>query len=574
MPQRKKIGIFLCSCGDTISKAVNFKKIIDYFKSFKEVKLIEENSFLCKPETLFNFKKKIKDNNLSGLIVVACSPQLKGTFFKKAVEEAGLNFNLLSLVNLREQCAMVYKEKESSTKSAIDSIASALRRIKLQLPIASKTVKIEQNTLVIGGGIAGLQTAINLSKLGHLVVLLERESFLGGNININSVSLIKYDHNNINLKEVVNKKIEEVNNNSQIQIFTQAELIKLEGSVGNFKATIEIKDKDRKKEIKNLNVGSVVLATGCQKYFPSEKYGINLSSQIISQTQLQGLINSGNDSFKGISSICFVSGIICDDQRLKGDELLKQVLFLTTNYKIQIYIICKNVYVAEDGLEEIYQQAREKGIIFLKYDQKKPEIKLRTSINKIEVSLYDPLLGKDFYDEGKELVISCDLLVLEEEIIPAPGTKKLSEILQVSCDEEGFYQQKNISLQPVFTNRKGIFVVGACRGLKNVIQTLDDSGMVSLEIHNLLKEKLVKYNLDRAIVDDDKCTLCLTCLRTCPHKAIQLDQDEELNQVKIKINDLACEGCGICISQCPASALNLSKYEDDQIIAEIAVQMT
>ncbi len=567
MPQRKKIGIFLCSCGDTISKAINFKKIIDYFKSLNEVELIEENSFLCKPEMLFGFKNKIKDNDLTGVIVAACSPQLKDTIFKKVVDEAGLNFNLLLLVNLREQCTMTYKGKKSTTKSAIDLIRGALRRIKFQQPIASKTVKIKQNALIIGGGVAGLQTAINLSKLGHSVVLLERESFLGGNVN--SESLFKYNKANICLKEFVNKKIEEVNNNQQIQVFTQAELIKLEGAVGNFKATIEIKDKDKRRERKSLNVGAVVLATGCQSYFPSEKYGIDLSSQIMTQSQLEGLMNSKKAGLSGIDTICFISGIIGDDQRLKGDRLLNQALILATKHKIQVYIICKNVYVAEDGLEEIYQQAREKGIIFLKYDQKKPEITLRASTNKIEVALYDPLLGKDFYDEGKELRISCDLLVLEEEIIPASGTKKLSEILQVSCDEEGFYQQKNISLQPVFTNRKGIFVVGACRGLKNVIQTLDDSGMVSLEIHNLLKEKLVKYNLDRAIVDNDKCTVCLTCLRTCPHKAIQLEEDIEPNQVKIKINDLACEGCGICVSQCPANAITLPRYKNDQIMAEI-----
>jgi len=187
MHQRKKIGIFLCSCGNTISKTINFKEIIDYFKSFNEVELIEENSFLCKPEILIGFKKKIKDNNLNGVIVAACSLQLKGTFFRKALEEARLNFNLLSLVNLREQCTMTYKGKKSTTKSAIDLIKGALRRIKLQQPIASKTVKIKQNALVIGGGVAGLQTAINLSKLGHSVVLLERESFLGGNVNSESL---------------------------------------------------------------------------------------------------------------------------------------------------------------------------------------------------------------------------------------------------------------------------------------------------------------------------------------------------------------------------------------------------
>ncbi|PKP55975.1 hypothetical protein CVT91_14155, partial [Candidatus Atribacteria bacterium HGW-Atribacteria-1] len=341
MLQRKKIGIFLCSCGNTISKTINFKEIIDYFKSFNEVELIEENSFLCKPEILIGFKKKIKDNNLNGVIVAACSPQLKGTFFRKALEEAGLNFNLISLVNLREQCGMTYKGKRSATKSAIDLMKGALRRIKLQQSITSKTVKIKQNALVIGGGVAGLQTTINLSKLGHPVVLLERESFLGGNVN--SEFLFKYKQTNINLKELVNKKIEEVNNNQQIQVFTQAELNKLEGAVGNFKATIKIKDKDKRRERKSLNVGAVVLATGCQSYFPSEKYGIDLSSLVMTQSQLGKLMNFKKAGLNGINTICFISGIIDDDQRLEGDRLLNQALILATKYKIQVYILCKNV---------------------------------------------------------------------------------------------------------------------------------------------------------------------------------------------------------------------------------------
>ncbi|MBU4350059.1 4Fe-4S binding protein [bacterium] len=568
MHKMKKIGIFLCSCGDTISQTVNYKKMIKHFNSFNEISVIEKIDFMCKPKNLIELRKKIKDSRLEGVIVAACSPQLKGTIFRKAIEEAGINFNLLSLVNLREQCAMVYKEKNCATAYAIDLIEGNIRRLKLSQPILSETTKVNQSTLIIGGGFSGLQTAINLSNLGCKTILLEREISLGGSRN-QSLQFVD-NKTEFSLMDLIDKNIKKVNSNPLLQVFTQSELISLEGEPGNFKAIIEVKSKNKKKVRKNLNIGAVVLATGCQNYFPTEKYGIELSSQVITLSQLEKLLNCKED-LKNVNTVCFINGIVNDDQRLKGGKLLLQALGLINKYQIQVYILCKNVYVAENGLEELYQQAREKGIVFLKYEDKKPEILLGKDDEKIKVLFTDELLLKDnvHYKEG-EIIIPCDLLVLEEEIIPASGADELSEMLQINCDDEGFYQQRNISLQPIFTNRKGIYTVGSCGGLKNINRTLDDCAMVSLEVHDLLKEKVIKYNLDRAVVDNDKCTLCLTCMRVCPHKAIQLENDAEPNQIKIAVNPLACESCGICVSCCPASAISLPGYENEQVTSEIA----
>ena len=568
MHKTKKIGIFLCSCGDTISQTVNYRKIIKHFNSLNEISVIEKNDFMCKPKSLIKFKKKIKDTRLESVIVAACSPQLKGSVFRKAIEEAGLNYNMLSLVNLREQCAMVHRKKNYATACAIDLIESNIRRIKLNQPILSKTTKVNQTTLIIGGGFSGLQTAINLSNLGCKTILLERETSLGGSRN---QSLQSADNKmEFSLMDLIDKNIKKVSSNPLLQVFTQSELISLEGEPGNFKVVIEVKTKNKKTIRKNIIIGAIVLAAGCQNFFPVEKYGIELSSQVITLSQLEKLLNCKGD-LKSINTVCFINGIVNDDQRLKGDKLLLRALELINKYQIQVYILCKNVYVAENGLEELYQQAREKGIVFLKYEDKKPEILLGKEDKKIKVLFLDELLVKDnvHYKEG-EIIIPCDLLVLEEEIIPASGADKLSEMLQINCDDEGFYQQRNISLQPIFTNRKGIYTVGSCRGLKNINSTLDDCAMVSLEVHDLLKEKVIKYNLDRAVVDNDKCTLCLTCLRTCPHKAIQLENDAEPNQIKIAVNPLACESCGICVSCCPANAISLPGFENEQVTSEIA----
>ena len=565
MHSENRIGIFLCNCKKVLSKKVSFKELLAYFKDYKDVEYIEENNYLCNMNTAKELEKRIKDNKLNRVIIAACSPQLKGTFFKNIISESGINYNLISFVNLREQCAMLFSEEGTATRNAINLIESSIRRTIEQEPIKIQTTMIRQSVLVIGGGLAGLQTALNLSKLYYRVILVERNNQLGGYLKTDYF----FEGKNVNYKELISKKIEEIIKNNRIIILNQAELIELEGFVGDFKATIKVSNMNKKNEIKYLNIGAIVLSTGCQNYLPADKYGISLSSKVQKLSQLADIINKKKESLNNINSICFISGIISDDQRLQGETLLKLSLKLAEEHKIQVYILCKNVFVAQDGLEELYQNARSKGVLFLKYNKESPRIDFKKDINKIEVSLYDPLLGVDLSNRGKKITISCDLLALEELIIPSTGTKELSEILQITTDGDGFYQQGNISLQPVFTNRKGIFTVGSCRGLKNVVQTVDDSAMVSLEIHNLLKEKRIQYKLDGAVVDDDKCILCLTCLRTCPHKAIQLVKNIDPNQTRIVINGLACERCGLCVSHCPANAIVLPRYKNSQIFAEI-----
>lgn len=560
-----RIGIFLCNCKKVIAKKINFIEIIEYFKDFENVEYIEENDCLCDVNIANNLKQKIKKNSLNKVIIAACSPQLKGSLFENIFYEAGINNDLISFANLREQCAMLFFEKDIATRNAIKLIKSLIKRITNQPPIYSETVKMKQSVLIIGGGLAGLQTALNLSKLSYNIFLIERENQLGGSLNSNHLSL----DNNISKKEFISKLIGEVTQNNKVKIFKNTELQKLEGFVGNFEATVEIKNKGKKNKTKNLNIGAIILATGCQNYLPVDKYGINMSPRIMGMSQLIKLLAIEHGILKNGGSICFISGIISDDQRVQGESLLKASLLLKKEYKSQVYIICKNVFVAEDGLEELYEKTRSKGVLFIKHNKGAVEINFRESINTIDISLNDPLLGLDLYGKSKKLTISCNFLILEEEIIPSNGSKELSKILQINTDINGFYQNNNISLQPIFTNRKGIFVVGSCRGPRNISQTIDDSAMAALEVHSLLEEKKIRFRLDGAIVDDNKCTLCLTCLRTCPHKAVRLVKNTEPNQTKIEINNLACERCGLCVSHCPANAIVLPRYKNNQILAEI-----
>jgi heterodisulfide reductase subunit A-like polyferredoxin len=186
--------------------------------------------------------------------------------------------------------------------------------------------------LIIGGGFSGLQTAINLSNLGCKTILLERETSLGGSRNQSLQSTDnKMEFSLMDLMDLIDKNIKKVNSNPLLEVFTQSELISLEGEPGNFKVVIEVKTKNKKTIRKNINIGAIVLATGCQNYFPIEKYGIELSSQVITLSELEKLLNCKRD-LKSINTVCFINGIVNDDQRLKGDKLLlhKYIFFVKT----------------------------------------------------------------------------------------------------------------------------------------------------------------------------------------------------------------------------------------------------
>ena len=174
----------------------------------------------------------------------------------------------------------------------------------------------------------------------------------------------------------------------------------------------------------------------------------------------------------------------------------------------EVYVFLKNLKVDAEGAEGLYRKAREKGIIFLKFDEG-PRVFEEDGRVRIEVK--DVLSGED-------VTLYADILVVEEKVLPST---ELASILKVGTDPRGFYQDANPCLFPVSSNRKGIFFAGTCRADLDLARASTEAMDVALEVYEFLHRPEVEVG--KVKVDPDKCRACLTCFRVCPHGAIQVE---------------------------------------------------
>ena len=160
---------------------------------------------------------------------------------------------------------------------------------------------------------------------------------------------------------------------------------------------------------------------------------------------------------------------------------------------------------------------------------------------------------------------ACDLVGISACGISSAADPELAELTGISTDLLGQLQDNNIHLFPEQTNRPGIFVVGACRGQYYLPQIIAEAKAAASAIHSLLKNGSIEVELSNAVVDTDKCILCLTCVRSCPHHAMEVDREEG---AAVSIPGV-CQRCGICAGECPAKAISLPVYSDDVLLSLI-----
>ncbi|UCD84832.1 MAG: CoB--CoM heterodisulfide reductase iron-sulfur subunit A family protein [Deltaproteobacteria bacterium] len=555
MSESAKIGVFFCNCGKTISERIDIKKLKEEVQSAGGVQCIEEFESLCRKPEQEKLSSLMKKEGVERVVIAGCSPKLYEELFARTLKEAGINPEFLVISNIREQCSWVFPEKDTATRKALEDIRQKVSRAKSLEAFDEVDVPAEQKVLAIGGGIAGLETALELSKLGFKVTLIEKSSALGGRtLKLNKSYVIEE-----NPKDYVQAKVDLVNKDDNIEILTETELVKLNGSPGNF--TAKIKQSGEKKD---LNVGAIVVATGLSTRFPRESYGIDLSEKVVTQLQLEEILASPEKSdarFKGDNKahVLFVTGMIGEDSKLSTASALKNALLLKGKYDCLTYVACQEMKVAGDRLEEMYRKAREEGVIFFKYNGNPPSFVTNGSEIKAVVSDYFLSAGEKGIPQVK---IPCDLLVLEENLVPTEDFAALRGTLDIKLGPRGFFQQDNVHQVPVKSNKSGIFLVGSCRQPMDIVEVLADAGSAATQIVSLLSPGKIKVNDNRWTIEKGKCTLCLTCVRFCPHGAIGWTRAAEASEG-------LCQACGVCASECPAIAIQVKNYTNDQILTEL-----
>ena len=178
----RKIGVYVCDCGANIAGTVDVAKVVEFAKGLPFVTVAREYKFMCSDPGQDLIKNDIKAQLVNRVVVASCSPRLHEPTFRRTLASAGLNPYLFEMANIREQCSWVTEDKALATEKAKAMVSGAVRRIFFHDPLESKKVPVNQTTLVVGAGIAGIQAALEIADGGHKVYLVEREPSIGGNM--------------------------------------------------------------------------------------------------------------------------------------------------------------------------------------------------------------------------------------------------------------------------------------------------------------------------------------------------------------------------------------------------------
>ncbi len=240
-----KIGVFICHCGENISATVDCARVAQAAAEMEGVAYATDYKYMCSEPGQQLIRQAIREHNLDGVVVGSCSPRMHEPTFRRACAEAGLNPYLCEIANLREHCSWVHEKGEATTQKAIDIVQGLVEKVRRNQPLTPIRVPVTKKALVIGGGIAGIQAALDIANCGHRVILVEKEPSIGGHMAQLSETFPTLDCSQC----ILTPRMVEVAQHPNITLYTYAEVESVEGFIGNFKATIRLKAKsvDEKK---------------------------------------------------------------------------------------------------------------------------------------------------------------------------------------------------------------------------------------------------------------------------------------------------------------------------------------
>ena len=233
--EEAKIGVYICHCGGNISDTVDVEKVRETAAKMEGVKEAKTYEYVCSDPGQEMIKEGIKKHGLNRIVVASCSPRMHLDTFRRTVESAGLNMYFLDMANIREQCSWVHDDKEEGTAKAIDLVRGAVARVKYLESLEPKSMRVNQNILVIGGGIAGIITSLELADKGYQVFLIERSPSIGGHMAQLSKTFPTLDCSQC----ILTPKMVSASQHPNIKIISMAELAAFEGTPGNYRVLIK-----------------------------------------------------------------------------------------------------------------------------------------------------------------------------------------------------------------------------------------------------------------------------------------------------------------------------------------------
>ena len=611
----QRIGVFVCWCGSNIAGTVDVKAVSEALATEPGVVFSTNYQYMCSQAGQDLIRNAIHEYKLTGIVICSCSPRMHEATFRKTAAAAGLNSYMVEIANVREQCSWVHKDKQTGTEKAIILGKAAIAKVKLNAPLTPGETPVTKRALVIGGGIAGIQTALDIADAGFPVDIVETKPTIGGKMAQLDKTFPTLDC----AACILTPKMVDAGQNEKIRIFAYSEVTEVGGFVGNFHVKIKRKaryvkedvctgcglctEKCPQKKVPNEfnlgmderraiyiteDYGAIVAATGynpisLEKY---DEYAYSQSKDVITSLELERLMNAAGPTGgtllrpsdkKHPHTIVFVQ---CVGSRCKNDGrgkeycskiccmyTAKHAMLIRDKYPdTDVYVFYIDVRTPGKSFDEFYRRAVEEyGVHYIKGMVGK----IAPEGDVLHVQASDLLANK-------QLHIDADLVVLAAAIEPDKSARPLATMLTASMDTNDFFTEAHPKLRPVESPTAGVFLSGACQGPRDIPETVAQAGAAASKVIGLLaKDKLVG-NPCVAHSDELMCNGCSSCERVCPYGAITYvdkefrmpDRTTAIRRVA-QVNPAVCQGCGACTVACPSGAMDLNGFSSAQIMAEV-----
>jgi heterodisulfide reductase subunit A len=557
--QEPRIGVFVCHCGKNIGGVADVPSVVEYAKTLPNVVYAEDNLYTCSTDTQEKMKEMIEEHDLNRVVVASCSPRTHEPLFRDTCREASLNEYLFEMANIRDQCTWVHMHQpEQATRKSKDLVRMAVAKARLLEPLSKGSLKVNNEALVIGGGIAGMTAALNLADQGFKVHVVEKEQELGGNTR-HIFSLLDGEDPQKKLAST----IERVQSHPNIDVYLGSVVSAAEGSVGNFKSTI--KNHGEEKEVSH---GVVIVATGAEQYEPTE-YLYGKHSNVITQRTLEEWIHGSKPELENVKSIVMIQCVGSREEprlycsRVCCSEAVKNAIAIkNTRPEAEVYILYRDMRTY-GLLEEYYREARSKGVRFIRYEEdQKPEVSAKDG--GLRVRCTDPILNMP-------IQINCDVVVLAAAIVPSESADQVGKLYKLPLNQDKFFLEAHMKLRPIDFATDGVFMCGLAHCPKSVEESIAQAGAAAARAATILSKEEIELEATISQVVDENCDGCAYCIDPCPYSALTLIEYVWKGDIKktVERDAALCKGCGVCQATCPKKGIFISGFKLEQIGAMV-----
>ncbi len=558
--EEPKVGVFVCHCGANIGRVVDVPSVVEYAKTLPNVTYAQEALFACSTDTARRISETIKEKGLNRVVVAACTPRTHEPLFRDTLREGGINQYYYEMANIREHCSWVHsKEKEIATQKAKDIVRMSVGRSTLLKPLEEFELPVDKRTLIVGGGVAGMTSALSLAEQGFEVFLIEKEPELGG-----LARRIHYTLEGLDVQAYLTDLIGKVYRNPMLHVFTDATINDVTGYVGNFVTTMTTGG-----VVRNIHHGVAVIATGAQEYKPVE-YLYGQDDRVMTNLELEEKIVNGDEKIANAKNLVMIQCVgcrnedrnycarICCSQSIKNALKLKEV-----NPEMDIYILFRDMRTY-GFKEDFYRAAADKNVRFIRYEpQDPPQIEPGESDEGnavLKVTAVDYVLGN-------KLEVDADIIALAAAAIPSETTNDVARFFKVALNPDGFFQEAHVKLRPVDFAADGVFLCGAAHYPKHLSETISQAyGAAGRAVTILSKDTVIASGAVCEVSEKD-CVSCGACISVCKYGAIEFRDTP--NGKKAYVNPVLCKGDGLCNPVCPTRAISLKHFTDDEIFEQI-----